>query len=63
MEGAKYLPIGVESDIFLKGGGGGCRWSEPEGGGFWRFEPFSMLKEHSVNTEHQLKSKLALPVC
>ena len=29
---------------------------------FWQFESFSML-QHSVNTEHELKQKLAWPVC
>ena len=35
---------------------------EPKEEWFWRFENFSKLKQHFVNTEHQLKSKLAWSV-
>ena len=37
------------------------RW-EPDEEWFWRLENFSKLKQHFVNTEHQLKSKLAWSV-
>ena len=38
-------------------------WREPEEEWIWPFEPFSKLKHVSVNTEHQLKSKLTWPAC
>ena len=49
--------------IAVRGGGilGGTfftRWWEPEEWS-WQFELFPKQKQHSVDTEHQLKSKLA----
>ena len=36
------------------------RWWEPGEEWFWRFKNFSKLKQHFVNTEHQLKSKIKI---
>ena len=38
-------------------------WREPKQEWFWRFQPFSKLKQLSVNTEHQLKSNSTWPDC
>ena len=64
----RVFQIGV-GGIPLGGGDGNFAWRirftwwwKPEKW-FWPFEPFQGQKQHSVNIEHLLKSKLAWPVC
>ena len=59
--GSKSPPVGGGIKNFARGDFF-TEWWEPEKL-FWKFKYFQSWKHHPVNAEHQLKSKLAWPVC